>query len=467
MTVSAYLESLRGAGRKRFKGVVLAVDEAGLLSLAQGHEILKQAEQLDQRVALIGDSAQMRSVSQGDFLRLLETHSKIKKTQITDIRRQKKAAYRSAVMTMAAGSGGAKEGLEQLEAMGWVESAGAAYLSRAADLWLKQSEMGKSPEDCLLVCPTHSEGQAITDKIRSRLRTQGLLGQETTTTASDSLSWTAAQRKRIQNFQPGMLITGTRDSTSLKSGETVSVVDVREGRILLSNGSTLDPRRSAAVFDVGTPRQLMVASGDLIQIRQNLKTHQLINGEVVKIEAITEDGFRTTCGKLIPKEFSKIQHGYAVTCFAAQGRTAKNVIVAAHKLDAKSCYVGVSRGRDHCTVFTPDAAMLKAHLGDGNRRSAHDVISQRHASIQKSSVKLAQRRKTLHAWAQRVARFSDKNTQNVMRAGKRFLRTVLGRSIMDGRRKGFIEHHPMSIPLPIIKTASTGTQYARGGRGGR
>ena len=467
MTVSAYLESLKGEGRKRFKGVVLAVDEAGLLSLSQGHEILKQAEQLGQKVTFIGDTAQMRSVSQGDFLRLLETHSKIKKTQITDIRRQKKAAYRSAVMTMAAGSGGAKEGLEQLETMGWVESAGASYISRAADLWLEQSKMGTSTEDCILVCPTHAEGHAVTEKIRSHLRTQGRLGHESVTTVSDSLSWTAAQRRRVQNFQPGMLLTGTRDSTSLKSGETASVVTITDGRIILSNGSTLDPRRSGAVFDVGTSRQLTVAAGDLIQIRQNLKSHQLTNGEVLQIESITADGFRTSCGKLIPKEFAKIQHGYAVTCFAAQGRTAKTVVIAAQRLDAKSCYVGVSRGRERCTVVTPDAAVLKSHLADGNRHSAHDVIAQRHSSIRKSDNKLAQRRRTLHAWAERVMRFSAKNSENVMRAGKRFLRTAMGKSIVQSRRKGFIEHHPASIPLPIIRTSNTSSQLARGGRGGR
>ena len=127
----------------------------------------------------------------------------------------------------------------------------------------------------------------------------------------------------------------------------------------------------------------------------------------------------------------------------------------------------MSRGRERCTVVTPDADFLKSHLADGNRHSAHDVIAQRHSSIRKSDNKLAQRRRTLHAWAERVMRFSAKNSENVMRAGKRFLRTAMGKSIVQSRRKGFIEHHPASIPLPIIRTSNTSSQLARGGRGGR
>ena len=57
----------------------------------------------------------MHSVEKGDFLTLLENHTKIQRAEIKDIKRQKVAEYRAAVMTMSAGSGGAKAGLEQLQ----------------------------------------------------------------------------------------------------------------------------------------------------------------------------------------------------------------------------------------------------------------------------------------------------------------------------------------------------------------
>jgi hypothetical protein len=65
----------------------------------------------------------------------------------------------------------------------------------------------------------------------------------------------------------------------------------------------------------------------------------------------------------------------------AQGRTARHVIMAAERLDGKSAYVGCSRGRESCDVFTPDKAQLFAGLPfDGNRRAALDVLKEQRQS---------------------------------------------------------------------------------------
>jgi len=49
--------------------------------------------------------------------------------------------------------------------------------------------------------------------------------------------------------------------------------------------------------------------------------------------------------------------------------------VAAARLDAKSSYVACSRGREMCSVHTPDKATLMAHLPEGNRLAALDVLA--------------------------------------------------------------------------------------------
>ena len=465
MTVSAYLEALKGVGRKKFKGRVIAVDEAGLLSLSQGREILK-AESLGQRVFFIGDSSQMHSVEKGDFLTLLENHTKIQRAEIKDIKRQKVAEYRAAVMTMSAGSGGAKAGLEQLQKMGWVESAGASYLSRASELWLEQTENGKSPDACILVCPTHAEGRAVTEKIRSSLRSTGQLGEGVTTTVSDSLSWTLAQRRKIENFTPGMLVTATRDCTALSSGETASVVSLKEGKVLLSNGKSIEPKRAASLFDVGTPRQLDIAKGDRIQIRQNLKSASLVNGEVLEVAEISPQGIQTRCGKLIPKGFTKLDFGYTSTVFSSQGRTSNKVIISAERLDAKSCYVAVSRGRERCTILTPDAEALMGRLPDGNRQSVSDVVAGRNGAINRLSVRVANRRTALHLWVCRIMSVASRSTSQVMKAGRRLLiHSAIGRNIVYSRRSGVLKLKSISLPLPLPKMG--GVVYARTGRGGR
>ena len=97
---------------------VLVVDEAGLLSTKLGEELLKAAEKNHCRLLLVGDIHQHSSVEAGDFLRILETHSKLHTSELKDIRRQLQQEYNVAIRTLA--SGQAVEGIQQLDALGWV-----------------------------------------------------------------------------------------------------------------------------------------------------------------------------------------------------------------------------------------------------------------------------------------------------------------------------------------------------------
>jgi hypothetical protein len=93
---------------------------------------------------------------------------------------------------------------------------------------------------------------------------------------------------------------------------------------------------------------------------------------VVTVESVRSDGaVLTQCGKEIPSRFRQFAHGYVVTSHKTQGRTARHVIVAAERLDGKAAYVGCSRGRESCDVYTVDKERLFAGLPfDGNRRAS-------------------------------------------------------------------------------------------------
>jgi len=79
-TLSSFLLN---AGRRNLQLSVIIVDEAGLQSNAQGVALLKAAQRNQARVIFVGDSAQHVSVDAGDFLRVLENHSKIQTFELT------------------------------------------------------------------------------------------------------------------------------------------------------------------------------------------------------------------------------------------------------------------------------------------------------------------------------------------------------------------------------------------------
>ena len=374
-TVEDFLQNV--AVRENLGGAVIICDEAGLKSNRQGAALLHLAQQRGLRVVLVGDARQHVSVEAGDFLRVLETHSMLGRCEVAEIRRQQVPAYKAVVERLAEGD--ARGGLSALDALGWLHEGGADYLRRAAADYLRLTRDGEL-ERALLVAPTWAENHRLTDAIRAGLEARGQLSQATMAfVVHDSLQWTAQQKRRAANYRAGQSIVFTRSTGTWKAGDSAEVHSVSEdGKVTLwANGAEHRlPLRTAEAFDVGLPRQLRVASGDKLLVRANNKRKGLINGQILTVAAVESDGSITTKeGVRVPSTFRQWSHGYVVTSHKAQGRTCEHVIVAAERLDAKSAYVGCSRGKVSCSVYTPDKQRLLERLPEGSRQAALDVLA--------------------------------------------------------------------------------------------
>jgi conjugative relaxase-like TrwC/TraI family protein len=381
-TVADYLAR---SGRNPLPGAVIIIDEAGLQSNRQGAEVLALAEKYRQRIVFVGDSRQHVSVEAGDFLRILETHSKIDTRELKNIRRQSVEDYRQAVAAMAGGETAA--GMEQLDAMGWLREGKSAYLEQAAEAWVERSNFGAEGSEVLCVSPTWEENFALSDAIRDRLRGAGKLNDAVEVDSVHSLKWTTAKKRKLADVvatTPGLLVTPVNHLSGLEQSRFYEIESVVEGRFLkLAGGHLLDAKKDASRFDVGVLRRLQVAKGEQLLIRMNDRDRELINGQIVKVADVRADGsIRTECGKEIPATFGQFTYGYVVTSQKAQGRTSKHVILAAERLDGKSAYVGCSRGRESCEVFTPDKERLFDGLPfNGDRRAALDVMKEQREVI--------------------------------------------------------------------------------------
>jgi hypothetical protein len=355
-------------------GAVIICDEAGLQSNRQGEALLRLARQNEMRLILVGDVRQHVSVEAGDFLRVLETHSQLSRWEVSEIQRQQHAGYKTAVGLLS--SGAARDGMAALDKLGWVHEGQANYLKNAAAVYFYSTDDGKNLDRCLAVSPTWEENRHLTHEIRLGLRERNLLPkEETPCTVYDSLRWTIQQRGNWRNYQPGQTVTFSKSVSGMKAGESAIIERVEKGKVLLPGDKAL-PLRNAASFDVGIVRSVGVCSGDKILIRANQKSLGLINGQVLTIDKIEPDGsFHTREGTSVPPTFKQWTHGYVVTSHKAQGRTCERVVVAAARLDAKSAYVACSRGRELCSVHTPDKATLTSYLPEGNRRAALDVLT--------------------------------------------------------------------------------------------
>jgi conjugative relaxase-like TrwC/TraI family protein len=372
-TVSDFLSN---QSQPKLRNAVLIVDEAGLQSNKQGVEILKQAQASRARVLFVGDARQHSSVEAGDFLRVLETHSQLRASELKDIRRQLVPEYNVAIRAMA--SGLATRGMTQLEALGWVHEGKGHYICQAAAAYLAATENGSRMNECIAVCSTWEENHRLTEAIRAELKQRGALEEGEKLSVHDPLDWTLQQKQKAANYRQGMVVQFHASAGPARRGQAFVVEAVRAGRVFLRGyPNSIDPSRCASRFTVYTARELEICPGEKILIRRNDREAGLINGQVLTVRQVGHDGaIETEEGKIIPPSFRAFCHGYVVTSHKAQGRTHDKVIVAAEQLNAKSAYVACSRGRFHCSVFTPDKAHLFSRLDEpGDRKAVFDVLS--------------------------------------------------------------------------------------------
>jgi hypothetical protein len=359
------------------RGSVMVLDEAGAVGLDDMAKLFEVARLKGCRVILSGDTGQHASVTRGDALRILEQYSGYRFEELTTIRRQKPAAFREIVELAAAKQ--TDKAFAKLLELGAVTEAltddGKLY-QRAADAYLSATKQGRS---ALLVSPTWSEIEAVTDKVRETLKADGVIGQqEEAVPVFDSLSWTEAQKKNASQFEPGQRLRFVRSTKKFDRGETVEVVATVENglRVRRADGMEVDfiPSGSAASFDVGEARELKVAAGDWLLLQAN-HGKEFINGERVQVREIQNGRIALADGRTLPAGFNTFTHGYAVTSHSSQSKTVDDVLLVASSksfaaVNREQFYVSISRGRERVHVFTDDADLLARRVTDSHARKA-------------------------------------------------------------------------------------------------
>jgi len=161
-TLAELLQNAGAAPGARLGYTTLIVDEAGIASTRQGAELCTLVQRQGARLILVGDSRQHSGVEAGDFLSILERHSRLRTCELTDIRRQTVREYRGAVKLMAQGQ--AHAGLRMLDQLGWVQEPSGDYIQRAAAHYVDNFVAKRDT----ILCGTHVGGDSPADRRGAR-----------------------------------------------------------------------------------------------------------------------------------------------------------------------------------------------------------------------------------------------------------------------------------------------------------
>jgi len=363
--------------QQQARGAVIFVDEAGLIGVPTMLKLADLARQIDARIVLAGDRRQHHAVERGDALKLLADEARLPVARLSEIWRQT-GEYRRAVERFQHGD--AAGGLKKLDALGWVEERGKdALYDRAAEVYAAwRAELiaaGKKPaRDLLAVSPTNAEADRTTAAIRSRLKGEGVLGEERELPQLVPLHLTDAEKADRHSYGPGDVLHFHKAAPGIKPGQRIEV-----------KGEESLPLEHPARFSVFRRSTLRLAVGDLVRPTaggSSMDGHRLENGQTYQVAGFTRGG--DVCldnGWVVSKEFGTWRHGYLSTSHGSQGRTVQRVLVVQSALSVPAAsdtqaYVSVSRGKLRALVLTDDKrALLEAVTRRERRTSASEFVS--------------------------------------------------------------------------------------------
>jgi len=375
-TVSQFMVGL-GKNQRSLEGIILIVDEAGMLSAKQGFSLIQKSLDQGARILLVGDEKQLLSVEAGDFLGNLKKHSNIRIAELTEIRRQQETNYRSAMQEMSQGK--LSKGIEILDNDGRIIEGKSEYLKNSVKSYFEKVDSGESS---LIVSPTWKEINKINTLVREEKYSRGELQGETHPVKSiELIDWTKAQKSQAKLYRSGMMVSSWKNIGRMKSGQWEKIEKVDNGNLITSSGEVINVKRNHDNLSIGDEKEIPIQIGDKILIQGNEEKSGLKNGSVVTVSEIAQDNSITVKssdgGKItIPKGFRTFSHGYAVTAEKSQGATVDNVIVAGAKISGRRIYVSTSRGRKSVEVHIPDKSELfqSARKGIEKRKIAMDKV---------------------------------------------------------------------------------------------
>lgn len=385
-TVSAFL-----AQRSLSSDAVVLVDEAGQIGGEQMLQLLRFVQENSGRVILSGDTRQHGAVEASDALRAIEKYSGLQYAELTHIRRQNPEAaktetervwieqYRQAVNEAQTG--------QLAQSFDRLDQQNAIVSCTLADQQEKLTEhfLELAGQSTVIVSQSWTEIHKLNDRVRQELKRRKLIGEsEITVTALERRDLTDAQKRDKRFYDSDSVLVFNREAIGFKAGDCGRLLGVTKKDLLIQVGDRIRPVSFQHLdkLTVCQPKALALTDGDQLQLKANGQTkdgRKLANSELVTVKQVHPDGrIGLSDGRTLEKDYRQFVRGYAVTSYAAQGKTVDYVLFSDSAVkaatNAQQWYVTISRGRKGVRIFTADKFQLRENIArSGDRTLALDI----------------------------------------------------------------------------------------------
>ena len=365
--------------RADYRGTVLAVDECSMIDTGRMRELLRIAERLGvARVALVGDTEQLRPVDAGQPFRLLQKAG-MQTAKMDEVLRQRDPALLASVMHARHGEAG--EAIRGLGERRVREVEREELGAEAARCWL-----ALEPEDraeTAIMAPTHEIRRQTNEAVREGLAGEGVLhGRALVVDRLVNRRLTRTLAADLRSYEPGDIVVFHRDVFGCRANDVCTVMGRHEGQVILAHADGGERRfrpsgNAATYLGLYDTERIELRAGDRIRWTRNRKaprprfghppTPDLVNGGEAEILEIGykrvrfRDGEREFGLALNDPQLRHLDHAYCTTVHAAQGKTARAAIAvldAGGAADRALFHVEISRVTDEFLLLTDDREAL-------------------------------------------------------------------------------------------------------------
>jgi hypothetical protein len=190
---------------------------------------------------------------------------------------------------------------------------------------------------------------------------------------------TDAQKRDKRFYQMDSILVFNRPTAGFKSGSVGKLRGITEKHLLIEADHRIRPVpfKELDKITICQPKELSLSSGDRLQLKANAQSQdgrRLANGELVTVKEMHADGrIALNDGRILPKNYRRFVRGYAVTSYAAQGKTVDYVLFSDSAVKAatneQQWYVTISRGRKGVKIFTADKIQLRQNIAHSGHRT--------------------------------------------------------------------------------------------------
>lgn len=376
-TVAKFLKE----GGADIKDALVIVDEAGMMGLRDTHDLMKIAEKNNLKLVFSGDMNQKKSISQGDIFAGMQRQG-FQTVNLAEGNRQKTEKMKLAVKNILD-----KDIVAGLEILKDTTREITNSDERLGDA---QKEYLKDKDNSLLITTTNSDRIKLNQMIRDKLISQKEIKNSKEFNLRETITLSDLEKRSALHYKTSQKVFLSKNIGSISAGReaVIKSVDINKNQIIIEHQGknktfteTVDLTESGDKLNLFEDTKKELGVGEKIMMKKNDKKLGLSNGQMGTITNIYKDKLTVKFDKkeveFSTKDYKYINHAYAITDFASQGKTTDKVIAVANSQAASfnDFYTQITRAKNEAVIITDNLKELQERAArDSVKLNASELI---------------------------------------------------------------------------------------------